>query len=221
VTPIKIDVINIYIRMASTCMANLQAMESQEAVEDTNDLRYIVEREEQIQALMDQYRHQHFARLSQNYGISGSDNEATTTAPATESGTALRSEESGTGEHMIAGGKQTKEAIASHTYNNFDISSIDDVSQLLSILKDCVTETQMKREILEFELRNYKEEPQTTMTLEEFTNAATKVFQRYQWKAGGYYIEFMTTRYSSKTQYQRLMSILMTQHIILKTSLLD
>lgn len=57
--------------------------------------------------------------------------------------------------------------------------------ELKYLLPKCLCDEDMRRIILDYELRNIKVTP-TNMCLKKFICEATKVFKRYQFKAGGF-----------------------------------
>ena len=54
----------------------------------------------------------------------------------------------------------------------------------------CMSRKKIRKELLEYELKNYDPLPED-LTLDEFTKKATKIINRYQSKAGGFLIEDM------------------------------
>ena len=75
--------------------------------------------------------------------------------------------------------------MADFLYNNF--TSLSSKDKRLYLTK-CLSSIQVKRELLKFELKHYKQIPQS-MTIKDFTKKAESIFRRYQGKAGGFYIE--------------------------------
>lgn len=78
-----------------------------------------------------------------------------------------------------------KHIMAQYIKNNFDKMNSDNMKNtLIKIINDKRT----KNILLEYELKYLKLQPQN-MTLDEFETAAQKILERYQCKAGGFYIE--------------------------------
>jgi hypothetical protein len=60
--------------------------------------------------------------------------------------------------------------------------------QLNDMLLEVINEKKIRSILLDYELQNYKVEP-IDMTIKEFQIKAVEIFNRYHWKAGGFYIE--------------------------------
>ncbi len=80
----------------------------------------------------------------------------------------------------------TNKALAKNIHKNFNAMSSDGLKN--TVIK-CMTEKQIKKIIMEFELRHYRPVSKGDMSLEKFIKKALRVLSRYQCKAGGYYIE--------------------------------
>lgn len=92
--------------------------------------------------------------------------------------------------------------LASYIFDNYKNLDIIDERELATIVTKCLTPTQMKRILLEYELKNFREDMDEVkeMTREEFIKKAKFLLNRYQCKAGGYYVEDCEwTMYTSET----------------------
>jgi len=82
--------------------------------------------------------------------------------------------------------KKGKQELAEYINKNYN--KMDDVEKKLNVLK-CLDTNEVNKILLLFELKNYKQTSQKTMSLEEFKLKAFRIFNRYQSKAGGFLIE--------------------------------
>jgi hypothetical protein len=80
-----------------------------------------------------------------------------------------------------------KQQLAGHIHKKYNKMSLEEMK---NIVIRCMTKNQIKRILLEFELKYYEEIPKK-ITLKKFTILAKKILDRYQCKGGGYYIEDM------------------------------
>jgi len=82
---------------------------------------------------------------------------------------------------------QESQELANYIHKNY--YKMDEIELKLIALK-CIDLNEVKRIILSYELKNYKPEQKNgTMSLNKFKIHAFKLFNRYQCKAGGFYIE--------------------------------
>ena len=79
----------------------------------------------------------------------------------------------------------TSSDIAQLIRENFNVMTLEEKK---TILAKCMSVNRVNKELLEFELQHYKQKPQE-MTLNKFKKCALKIFDRYQWRAGGFLIE--------------------------------
>ena len=82
---------------------------------------------------------------------------------------------------------QEKQKIAGYIHNQYDTM---DLNEIKKIAMQCVSEKKLRQILLEFELQYYVETP-APMSLDVFIKKAKAILDRYQCKAGGYYIEDM------------------------------
>lgn len=75
--------------------------------------------------------------------------------------------------------------LAKYLYDNFD--RMDEI-EMKKIAMNCLNINDIKRILLNFELNNFKKEPEQ-LTLDEFAIEAKKILRRYQSKAGGFLLE--------------------------------
>lgn len=92
-------------------------------------------------------------------------------------------------------------ALAKHIRRNFDTMTPDEMKE--TVLK-CMTEKQIKKILMEFELRQYRPASKGEMSLDKFIKKTLNVLSRYQCRAGGYYIEDMewTVHRSDSDDYE-------------------
>jgi len=76
--------------------------------------------------------------------------------------------------------------LAKYIHENYDSLSDYEIKQLAT---KCISENIMKKYILKYELIHHKIEPKDKLTLKEFQSEALKILQKYQSRAGGFYIE--------------------------------
>lgn len=83
------------------------------------------------------------------------------------------------------------EDLASYIFGFYKNLDTIDEKELATIVTKCLTPTQMKRILLEYELKNFKEDIDEVkdMTMDEFIKKAKFLLNRYQCKAGGFHIE--------------------------------
>jgi len=82
---------------------------------------------------------------------------------------------------------EKKQKIATFIHDHYDTM---DMKAMRKIVLDCMTEKKIRKELLEFELRHYIEKSKS-MSIQIFTEKAKFILDRYQCKAGGFYIEDM------------------------------
>ena len=82
--------------------------------------------------------------------------------------------------------ESNNEELVTYIHNNFD--RMDEVEMGKLLLK-CLGVNDIKKNLLAFEFKHYKRKTVPTMTLDHFEKIAFEIINRYQWKAGGYYIE--------------------------------
>lgn len=82
--------------------------------------------------------------------------------------------------------KQDKQELAEYINKNYN--KMDDVERKLIAIK-CLDTNEIKKTLLLFELKNYKQKPEISMSLSKFKLHALEIFNRYQCKAGGFLIE--------------------------------
>lgn len=80
---------------------------------------------------------------------------------------------------------ENKMVLASYIHKNYDKM---DVSEMRSIALKCLSEKKIKKILLEHELKYYNEKSKK-MSLKEFITKTVSILDRYQCKAGGFYIE--------------------------------
>lgn len=82
--------------------------------------------------------------------------------------------------------KENKKILAEFIHNNYD--KLDD-NELKIIAMKCLTSNEIKKILLSYELKYHDEETYDKMSLDEFTKKATYYLNRYQCRAGGFFIE--------------------------------
>jgi len=82
-------------------------------------------------------------------------------------------------------GIKNKSSIATYINKNLDKMDYDEIKQLINKV---LTFTAMKKILLTHELQFYKEIPKK-MSLKKFINKTIDILNRYQHRAGGFYIE--------------------------------
>lgn len=80
-----------------------------------------------------------------------------------------------------------KQKLAKYIHTHYDDMNMEERKE---IFLKCLTEKKINKELLEFELRYYVEKHKP-MSITEFTKKAKDILNRYQCKAGGFYIEDM------------------------------
>jgi hypothetical protein len=75
--------------------------------------------------------------------------------------------------------------LAKYLHQNFN--TMDD-EEMSIMLKKCLSTTDKKRILLEYELKYFNETPRK-MTLEDYTKYVHMLLKRYSWKAGGFLLE--------------------------------
>lgn len=75
--------------------------------------------------------------------------------------------------------------VANFLFNNLD--KMSDKNKKEYLLK-CFNQTDIKRELLRFELKNYTPIPKD-LNADNFIKSALALLKRYQWKAGGFYLD--------------------------------
>lgn len=82
--------------------------------------------------------------------------------------------------------KEERQELAEFIYNNLD--KLDEF-ELKTIALKCMSNKDIKRYLLSYELKNYNIKCVEKMSLDQFLLIALSYLNRYQWKAGGFFIE--------------------------------
>lgn len=89
--------------------------------------------------------------------------------------------------YFIIDEQQTKNVdLVQYIHNNYDKFDHGDLKQCLM---KCITEKEMRRIILNYELQHYTTDPVDNMEFFDFCAKSKQIFDRYQGKAGGFHIE--------------------------------
>lgn len=85
------------------------------------------------------------------------------------------------------GNKDIQDSNARFIYDNYD--KLDELGRRKLLMK-CLGDNEVNMHLLRYEFFNYQPNKENiNLTLEEFEKKATKIIERYHWKAGGYKIE--------------------------------
>ncbi|ARF09808.1 hypothetical protein Indivirus_3_57 [Indivirus ILV1] len=112
------------------------------------------------------------------------------------------------------------EDIAQLIYENFD--KLDSTGKKKLLMK-CLSDREIDRYLLKYELSNYNIKCNEELTLNEFEKKAINVINRYHWKAGGYKIEdseWIIHRENSKS-YEVLANELVFENTIDRSDIND
>lgn len=109
---------------------------------------------------------------------------------------------------------------AQFIYDNYDNL---DYNKRRELLMKYLTDTEVDTHLLKYELYNYSNKQDLTLSLDEFEEKALKLLDRYQWKAGGFKIEdseFIVHKNNQKI-YRVLSNELLFENTIDRTDLGD
>ena len=82
--------------------------------------------------------------------------------------------------------KEERQELAEFIHNN--LYKLDEI-ELKNIVLKCMTSKDIIKYLLSYELKNYNIKCVEQMSLDEFLPIALSYLNRYQWKAGGFFIE--------------------------------
>ena len=82
---------------------------------------------------------------------------------------------------------EKKQKIATFIHDHYDTMTINEMKNMVL---ECMKEKKIRKELLEFELRYYSKQS-GAMSIKKFTKFAKEILDRYQSKAGGFWIEDM------------------------------
>lgn len=85
------------------------------------------------------------------------------------------------------GSRKSRELLAQHIHDNYDKM---DISEMKFLALKCLSDTDYKRILLEYELQNKpSDQKNDTLELDEFISKAVQILNKYQSKGGGYKLE--------------------------------
>lgn len=86
--------------------------------------------------------------------------------------------------------EQTNDSeLASYIFNTYKNLDTTNDYELATLVIKCLTPIQIKNLLLEYELKNFKQDTIKEMTMDEFIKEAKFLLNRYQGKAGGFSLE--------------------------------
>lgn len=103
--------------------------------------------------------------------------------------------------------------VSNFIYDNYEKMNIEEMKQLVS---KCLTDNGMRYILLNYELKNLKNETKN-MSLHEFERIAIKLISRYHWKAGGFLFKNYWIAMNENTKNENIIDIHKNELIFMNT----